>query len=287
VHRQQCQGWGILLAAICVLLLMAIGVIHHRESLEGPGVGLFWTDVALLVGYGSAGAIIGMQWASRAITAITIGAQIGLLVGTVGIANHLIEAFVSNRPFVFIICPVLITFSLLGTAGAMAWERTGSMVLAIISGFYCAVVAALVTLAFASSFNLLFAERTDRQLLNAFVASGMLDPAAFRVRNILESSSEILVRMPVLGFCLALTGAAIQFWMNSGSRRTRVLATRFLAPVFFSVGVAALYYANAIERGSRPPFVLSGALLVGVSLCAVYPIWSAFHPITDRSEPFC
>jgi hypothetical protein len=212
-----------------------------------------------------------------------VGAQIGLAVGAVQIANHLIEAFVPTRPFVLIISPVLLALALLGTAGAAAWQRTGSLVLAVISGVCCAMVATLITLCFAISFNMLFAARVDWQLREAFAASGMIDRAAFRVRNILEASSEILVRMPLLAICLALAGAVIQAWMSRESRRAIVLATRFLTPFVFAVGAAALWHANTIERAARPPFVLSGVLLTGVALSAAYPIWSAFHGSTDRS----
>ncbi len=102
--------------------------------------------------------------------------------------NFLIEAFVPPRPFILIISPVFLTLALLGVAGAATWERTGSLVLAVISGVCCAIVAVLITLCFAISFNLLFAARVDWQLREAFAASGMIDRAAFRVKNILEAS---------------------------------------------------------------------------------------------------
>ena len=200
------------------------------------------------------------------------------------IANHLIEAFVPTRPFVLVISPVLLTLALLGTAGAAAWERTGSLVLAVISGICCAIVATLITLCFAISFNLLLALRVDWQLREAFAGSGMIDRADFRVRNILEASSEILVRMPLLAMCLAFAGAVIQVWMSREARRVLVLAASFLAPFVFALGAAALWHANAIERAARPPFVLSGVLLTGVALCAAYPIWSFLHGSTVGSS---
>jgi hypothetical protein len=284
MHRQQILGSGIILGTILVLSLVAAGVMQHRASAQGSGIGLLWTDVALLVVYGFAGMIVWKQRSPSAITAAMVGAQIGLIVGAVQIANHLIEAFVPTRPFVLVISPVLLTLALLGTAGAAAWERTGSLVLAVISGVCCAIVATLITLCFAISFNLLFAARVDWQLREAFAASGMLDRAGFRVRNILEASSEILVRMPLLAICLALAGAVIQAWMSRESRRAIVLATRFLASFMFAVGAAALWHANTIERAARPPFVLSGVSLTGVALSAAYPIWSAFQGSTDRSR---
>ena len=280
MHRHQILGSGIILGTILVLSLVVTGVMQHRTSAQGSGVGLLRTDIALLLVYGFAGMLVWKQSSPSAITTATVAAQIGLVVGAVGIANHLIEAFLPSRLFVLIISPVLITLALLGMAGAAAWERTGSLVLAVIGGVCCAIVATLITLGFAISFNLLFAKRVDWQLREAFAASGMIDQAGFRVRNILEASSEILVRMPLLAICLAFAAGIIHAWMSRESRRAFVLAARFLAPFVFAVGAAALWHANAIERAARPPFVLSGVLLTGVSLCAAYPIWSAFHGST-------
>ncbi len=195
MQRQQIVGSGIILGTILVLSLVAAGVMQHRASAQGAGIGLLWTDVTLLVVYGFAGMIVWKQRSASAITAAMVGAQIGTGVGAVLIANHLIEAFVPTRPFVLVISPVFLTFALLGTAGAAAWERTGSLLLAVVSGVCCAIVATLITLCFAISFNLFFTLRVDWQLREAFAASGMIDQASFRVRNILEASSEILVRM--------------------------------------------------------------------------------------------
>ena len=284
MHRQQIVGSGMVLGTILVLSLIAAGVTEHRASAQGSGVRLLWADIALLLVYGFAGILVWKQRSRSAITAATVGAQIGLLVGAAAILNHLIEVFVTARPFVLIISPVLLTLALLGTAGAAAWERTGSLLLAVIGGVCCAIVATLITLCFAISFHLLFAARVDWQLREAFASSGMIDRAGFRVRNILEASSEILIRMPLLAICLAFAGAVIHAWMRRESRRSLLLGARFLAPIVFAVGAAALWHANAIERAGRPPFVLSGVLLTGVSLCAAYPIWSVFHGSTGRSK---
>jgi hypothetical protein len=192
-------------------------------------------DVALLLAYGITGVLAWKQRAGNAITAAIVGAQVGLIVGAVAIVNHLAEAFVTTRPFVLIISPVLLTLALLGTTGAAAWERTRSLALAMIGGVCCAIVATLILLCFAISFNLLFAVRVDWQLREAFAASGMIDPGGFRVRNMLESASEILVRMPLFAICLAFVGAVIHAWMSE-SRRLLVVAAGFLAPLLFAVG---------------------------------------------------
>lgn len=284
MQRQEILGGAIALGTLLVLSLVAVGVVQHRTSVQDSGIGLLQTDVALLLGYGFAGILVWKQRSSGAITAAMVGAQIGLVLGAVEIANHLVEAFVPSRPFVLVISPVLLTFALLGTAGAAAWEGTRSLALATIGGVCCAIVATLITLCFAISFNLLSAAHVNWQLREAFAVSGMIDPGGFRVRNILEASSEILVRMPFLAVCLAFAGAVIQAWMSRESRRALQLAATVLTPFVFAVGASALWHANTIERAARPPFVLSGVLLSGVALCAAYPIWSALHGSARRSR---
>jgi hypothetical protein len=284
MKRQQILGSGIILGAVLVLSLIATGVMEHHTSAQGSGLSQLWTDIACLFIYGLAGVLVWKQTSASAITAATVGAQLGLVVGAVGIANHLIEAFVSARPFVLIISPVLLTLALLGTAGAAAWERTESLALSAIGGVCCAIVATLITLCFAISFNLVFVARVDWQLREAFAASGMFDQAGFRVRNILEASSEILLQMPLLALCLSLAGAVLQAWMSRESRRALVMAAGILTPFVFAIGATALWHANAIERAARPPFVLSGVALVGVALCAAYPVWSAFHDSAGTSR---
>lgn len=274
MQRQHVLGCGIILGTLLDLSLVAVGVMDHPASVQGSGSGLLRMDIALLLVYGIAGVVVWMQRPCNTNTAaIMVGAQIGLLLGAVLIANHLIEAFVPIRPFVLVISPVLLALALFGTAGGAAWERTRSLVLAATGGFTCALVATLIALSFATSFNLFFAARVDWQLREAFAASGMIDPGGFRVRNILEASSEILVRMPLFAVCLAFAGAVIHGWMSRESRRMAIGAS-LLAPVMFAAGASALWHANAIERAARPPFVMSGVLLSAVALCAAYPIWS-------------
>ena len=204
MHRQRILGSGIILGTILVLSLVAAGVMRHRASAQASGICLLWTDVVLLAIYGFAGMVVWKQTSPRAITAAIVGAQIGLVVGAVQIANHLIEAFVPTRPFVLIISPVLLALALLGTAGAAAWERTRSLVLAVISGVCCAIVATLITLCFAISFNLLFAARVDWQLREAFAASGMIDRAGFRVRypgSVVRNTCSYASLSHLLGLC--------------------------------------------------------------------------------------
>jgi len=287
MRRQQILGGAIVLGAVLVLLLIAAGVMNHGTRLQGSGTDLLRMDVALLLAYATAGVLLSKQRSSNATSAAIAGAQIGLLLGAVQIMNHLIEAFLPTRPFFLIISPVLLMLALLGISGAVSWERTRSLVSAVTGGLICAVVATLIMLSFAISFNLRFATRVDWQLREAFAASGMTDPGGFRVKNILEASSEILVRMPIFAICSASVGAVIHAWMSGESRHSLVVAAGFLTPLLFAVGATALWHANAIERAARPPFVMSGILLTGVALCAAYPTWSALgrHRGAMNSKP--
>ena len=79
MHRKQILGSGIILGTILVLSLVAAGVMRHRESAQSSGVGLLWTDVTLLVAYGSAGILVWKQRSPDTIAATMVGAQIGLL----------------------------------------------------------------------------------------------------------------------------------------------------------------------------------------------------------------
>src|SRR5438094_3965539 len=106
MNRQRILGSGIILGTILVLSLVAAGVMQHRASAQGSGIGLFWTDVALLVVYGFAGMIVWKQRSPSAITAAMVGAQIGLVVGAVQISNHQIEALVPDSRVVLVITPV-------------------------------------------------------------------------------------------------------------------------------------------------------------------------------------
>ena len=91
MHRQQILGSGIILGTILVLSLVAAGVMQHRASVQGSGIGLLWTDVALLVVYGFAGMIVWKQRSPSAITAAMVGAQIGL--GRWCLAVHALSSF--------------------------------------------------------------------------------------------------------------------------------------------------------------------------------------------------
>jgi hypothetical protein len=208
--------------------------------------------------------------------AIRLGTIAGLLLGAVLVANHVIELFVSARSFALVISPVLLTLALLGATGSAATERTGSLLLAIVAGVWCAIVGTLVLLCVGFVFGLTLEARVELWLREAFAASGMNDPGGFLVQNTLEAACEALVRMPVVALFLSLLGALANAWITKRSR-TAVLVVICSAALMFIGGPAALWYANSLPRAARPPFILAGVLLASVALSAAHPIWSALR----------
>src|SRR4051812_8743274 len=113
MQRQHVLGCAIILGTLLDLSLVTVGVMDHPASIQGSGIGLLRMDIALLLVYGIVGVVVWMQRPSNTNTAaIMVGAQSGLLLGAVLMANHLIEAIVPIRSFVLVISPVLLALAL-------------------------------------------------------------------------------------------------------------------------------------------------------------------------------
>jgi hypothetical protein len=276
MRTQHMLGSGTVVGVLVVLLLIAVGVARHPASVQGTGSGLLWMDVALLLTYGIAGIWVWHQCRPEVNISVSVGAQVGVLLGAVHVANHVLESYVPVRPFILIISPVFLMLAMFGAAGSAAWERTQSLVLVVIAGVWCAMVAILIALCVAFCLNLAFEGNAELQLHEAFAASGMNDPGAFLVKNMLEATSEGLVRMPIFAVFLSFIGAVTNAWISGASRRTALAAT-CLTPFMFVAGAAALWHADSLERAARPPFVMTGVVLAGVALCGAHPIWSVLR----------
>jgi hypothetical protein len=276
IRRWHLLGSTLVLGVVIVLTLMAVGVARHPSSLQGVGNRLLWLDVALLLAYGIAALWVQFQGSAGVHVAIRLGTIAGLLLGAVFVANHVIELFVPARNFALVISPVLLTLALLGATGSAATERTGSLLLAVAAGVWCAMVGTLVLLCVGFVLGLTLESRVEQWLREAFAASGMNDPGGFLVQNTLEAASEALVRMPAVALFLSLFGALASAWIAKQSRNA-VLVTIYSAPLVFIGGAAALWYANSLPRAARPPFILAGVLLASVALSAAHPIWSVLR----------
>jgi hypothetical protein len=276
-------GSATVLGVVVVLALMMVGVARYPASIQGPGNRIFWANVTLLLIYGVAAIWVWCQRRAAVRSAIRIGALTGLLLGAVYVSNHVIELFVPARNFALVISPVFLMLALLGVAGSAAWQSTRSLMLAVVAGVWCAVVATLILLSVALVVNIAFETRAELPLQAPFAASGISDPGAFLERNSLEAASEALVRMPVLALFLSLLGALENAWIARWSR-SAAHAGVWIAPLVFVMGAAALWYADSLERSARPPLVIAGVLLAGVALSAAHPIWSALRRPTQDDE---
>src|SRR5213596_681500 len=97
MRRHHALGGVAVLGVLVVLSLIAVGVARHPGSIEGAGSGLLMMDVALLMAYGVAGTWAWRQRRPEVAVALSAGAQVGVMLGAVHIANHVIESFVPIR----------------------------------------------------------------------------------------------------------------------------------------------------------------------------------------------
>jgi hypothetical protein len=276
-HR---SGIVAILGAMLVLSLFALGVSFHPESLKSPGGSLLVMDTVLVLLLGGAGVWVMYQRIPKVNVSLKVGAAVAFVLGTTHIAHHAAEFFMplqgTTALFLLGAGHMLLIFALFCLAGSAGWERTGSFGLAIVAGEWSAMLSALILITFGLSSNLLFRSRSLLHLHEAFLASGMSDPAAFVVRNALEAASEALLRLPTLALLLSLTGAVANAWMTRRPRHT-VLIAAWLMPFVLAAAALMLWHADSLERAARPPFIMTGLLLAAVSLSGAHPVWSALR----------
>ena len=280
IRGRPIEGGVVVAGVLFVLSLWAVVADRHPESIEGAGGRMLVADVVLLVLCGAAGTWAACQRNVNMTMAIRVGTLVGVVLGGVHVVHHVVEFFVplSGRTALLALGAghVLTMLALFSIAGSATWERTHSMSFAMISGAWSAVVSVLILLAVACSLNFAFGTSAERHLHEAFLASGMTDPRAFLVKNALEAASEALVRMPILGIVLSFAGALGSTWMSRRKRST-AYAVGWLLPLAFVAGTISLYYADSLERTARPPFILIGLVLAGLSLAVAPSVWSALR----------
>ena len=180
IRRWRLFGSTPFLCVVIVLTLMVVSIARHPSSLQGEGKRLLWLDVALLLAYGIAAIWVRHGGSARAHVAIRLGSIAGLLLGAVLVVNHAIELFVSERNFALVISPVLLTLTLFGATGSAATERTGSLLMAVVAGVWCAMVGTLVLLCVGFVLELTLEARVEHWLREAFETSGMSRPRRVR-----------------------------------------------------------------------------------------------------------
>src|SRR5258708_1529550 len=87
------------LAVLAIFSLIVLGVARHPASIQGAGNGPLRMDITLLLAYGIAGGWVWYERRPEVNLSFQIGAQVGVLLGAVHVANHVIESYVPHRPF--------------------------------------------------------------------------------------------------------------------------------------------------------------------------------------------
>ena len=258
-------------------------VMAHPACLSGPGTRLLWVNLALLTGYALAALRLSRQSGANLDRAFANAVRLGLLLAAVLLANDLVELFVRERPFALIIAPVFLTIAILAATGSATWAGTRSTMRAILAGIGCVLVAVPIFLGIAVCLHLALSARAELPLQQPFAASGMKDPGAFLVQNILQSASEGLLRFPVFAIVLALAGVA-SARVSSISSFARITVAS-LAPLLFAGGAVALWHANLLPREQRPPFVMAGVILAAAALSSVQTVWVTLRRGGDGFQP--
>ena len=272
VYRSGIAG---ILFAVLVLSLFVIGVTLHPESIGDTGSSLLIMDIIIVLIMGFAGVWVVRQRNSKVNISLSIGAIAGFVLGIINIAHHFAEFFtpISGRTGLFILGAghMLLIAAILCIAGSAAQERTDSIVLAVAAGLWAAMLSVLILIAFGLSSNLLFESHAILQMQGSFLGSRMRDSGAFIIRNALESASEGLLRLPVMGLILSTAGGLTNKWMSHRTHRAAIIIAWFI-PFLFALGVLLLWHAESLERAARPPFIMFGLLFTGISLTGVYPV---------------
>ncbi len=272
--RDRTLGGLALLAWLYLLFLIVASVSRHPASL---GFGLLATDLGLLSGYAVLSVWVLRQRNATVRSALTAGARSGILLGLVLIMSHATEWFelLDSRPVALVrgIGSILLMLALLSTAASVAWQRTRSGSMALMSAFWGGAIAASILLSFAFTLNFAFESQASVWLHGAFAASGMSDPGAFVVRNALESASEVLIRIPVAALLMSVGAILSNTWISRWPRSLTLLAGG-LTPLLFLSGLTTLWHADSLMRIARPPFIMSGLMMVAMALCGAHPLWA-------------
>ena len=266
-----------IIVALLVLSFFVLGVMLHPESIKNTGNSFLVEDIVLVFLFIVASVWVIRQRIPKVSASLSVGAIVGIILGMTHIVHHIAEFFSSlgeERTALFVIgaCHTLLILALLCVAGSIARERSGSIVLAVVAGLWSSILSVLILVAFGFSVNLFFESRAILHMHEAFQASGISDPRAFLVKNTMESASEAFLRLPILALILSFAGGLANAWVSHRERHT-IIILAYLIPFVFIAGAILLWYANSLERAARPPFIMIGLLLAGVSLIGFHSVY--------------
>jgi hypothetical protein len=270
-------GDATLLGVALVLVLMGLNLMRHPASVDGGGLTSVVACVAILLLYGVAAIWVRMRPAGPMRTALSGGAALGLALGIAQAAHIFMEHFADLRPpFDAIVGGGSMGLMILcfGAAGAVAFQRTGSLPLAVLAAIWCATLAMVIVCLSGFAIDLAFMSHLERNVSPAFARSGMADPRAFVVRNTVENASNHLLTAPPLAAVVGLLAGIATAGLRS-ARREVAIALAGLVIVQMALSVAVIRHGLSLERPRRPPFIMTGMLLGGLALAGAYPVLAA------------
>jgi hypothetical protein len=266
----------ILLGVAMVLGLMGLNVANHPASAGQGGLSNAIACIGVLLLYAAAGGWVRSRPPGPSRTAFSRGAALGLALGAVEAAHIVQEHFADLRPPFDAIAGVGamgLMIASFGAAGAIAFRRTGSLPLAVLAAVWCGMAAMVITCLSAFAIDLVLMPRLVHNMSGAFARSGMTDPRAFVVRNTLENASSHLITVPPLAAVVGLLGGMAAAGLRS-ARRELAIALAALVVVQLVLCVAVIRHGLSLERPRRPPFIMTGMLLGGLTLACAYPVFA-------------
>lgn len=281
-------GKAMRVGIVLTLALLVFGAWSFPESARGALLASVGTCMALFA-YGAAS-----EWACRtssdaARIALASGAKVGVLIGTLAVINHSVEAFSGLRaplPAILGVSMWGLMFFSFGGVSSATYQKLGSFGLGIVASVWSALVSAVATVLFASSVGLIFMPRMQLVLAGGFLESGMVDSRAFVVRNLFDGAFTHLLLAPCLAAIVgAASGTALS--MLRSLRRRTVAVLGLLGVLLLVSGVTAIRFASSLERSARPPFIMFGLLALCVSLASAYPVATTIRrrPNTTLQPP--
>ncbi len=281
-------AWGTLIGIVVVLGLMLYGILSYPASIQGAGLANLLLLVAGLLAYVGAVVWSGRQTKASVQTALALGARFGAILAAGSWLNMALEHFVpldATGSMVRGVGMWALMFVTFGAASSAAYQRSGSLGLAVLSSVWSALIGTVATLLFGFALGALFMPYMQQILAGAYAHSGMSDPRAFVIRNTLDSASSHLLVAPLLAVVFGIVGGYACFYLRSlPSNTAKVIGVVELG--LLMAGLSALHYASLLARPERPPFVMTGLLALGIAMACAHPVFTAIwrRPAPARAE---
>jgi hypothetical protein len=242
--------------------------------LSQSGLLNFLISVGVLLA--DAGAALWVRQKSSLSTQLALAqtVKIGIYLGIISLVSLILEHFAAANSSFNAVRGVsmwgLMFFSF-GAAGSVAYQKVGSLGLAVVSSIWSSLVSLIFMLAGGFLLALLLMPRMVQILNPLYAQSGMTNPQAFVIANTLGASTMHLLLVPVVAAIFGLIGGCASLILSRIRQRVAILLGIFEF-VFFIGGLASIRLASSLERAARPPYIMLGLLALGLTLACAYPI---------------